>query len=326
MMQLVLATTLGRIPPVQATIREGEIVGSVNGAETDPIVAFTTRTHLVQASAVVALLVGSLSFWFGGVFVAIPAVGWGWWATLFIVNGMRASVLVLAPLLTIQDRRLRHLGTFRKQHNLLRSTVSRLSTENTRLSQSISILKEQNTKLDTVLEELRLATQQSGLQSVDQLVQCVHENGRLQKRILKNLQAQVLQQIISSILQTDRDRNFILTETEVNALLLRLQHLPGVQVDAAAFNAMIQNFNNSNNGGDQQFTLANVCALLRILDDQVEEQAAYSELSKFHAKVKESLRAKLSSPFHKKKQTQQQQQQYHVFQFRPKDLLTAQRR
>jgi hypothetical protein len=71
---------------------------------------------------------------------------------------------------------------------------------------------------------------------VDQLVQTVHENGQLLEQIRDTLEASVVNQLISSVVLSDRDRDFCLSADEVLELTVTLSCLPGVNFDQVAFN------------------------------------------------------------------------------------------
>ena len=121
--------------------------------------------------------------------------------------------------------------------------------------------------LSHVETDLQAAAQKSGAQ-VDRLLGIVNDNAQLQAQLRQRLQSQVVQQIMTAILQTDRDRNFCLAPSEVETLVLRLQHLPGVVFSEEKFRARI-----ASDQGD--LTLSDVCDIARTLNqDLVDEEHA----------------------------------------------------
>jgi hypothetical protein len=74
---------------------------------------------------------------------------------------------------------------------------------------------------------------------VDKLVQTVHENGQLIKKINALLEASVTNRLISAILQSDRENDFCLSAVEVKELTMTLSILPGVDFDPVAFKAFV---------------------------------------------------------------------------------------
>jgi hypothetical protein len=285
MMKMAAATTMGRVPAFRPR-EEGDADAmkvEVNGVETDPIVARAAQWYLVEIASVLALISGSFTFYY--------VVG-------SVVDLMSLCVVFLAPVLTVQGTRLRKLGGLRHQHNLLRENVGRLGTENNKLTISVATLTTHTVKLKQVQESLERVAKKSG-QSVDRLVALVRENGNVQKEIHDNLQAQVLQEIVTVAVQTDRDRNFILSAKEVDALLVRIKNLPGVEVDEQVFRTHIK----SDKG---ELTLVDVCQITRLLKD---EATAAFQLKAGLAASKEKL------------QSAMKQKQAAMFRFRPKDLL-----
>lgn len=118
--------------------------------------------------------------------------------------------------------------------------------------------------LQQVESKLTALAAKSGAQ-VDRLVHVVHENGVLQQQIKQSLQAQVIQQLVSCVVQTDSDRDFALSANEVNDLKLTLSCLPGVGFDEVNF----QKFVSADDGG---LTLQDVLLIVhRLTDDTVDE-------------------------------------------------------
>ena len=115
--------------------------------------------------------------------------------------------------------------------------------------------------LEHVQADLEKAAAKSGGQ-VDRLLELIELNSELQTKMRSKLQNQVVQQIMSAILHTDRDRNFVLEPAEVDMLITRLDHLPGVQFHADRFRNKI-----ASDQGD--LTLEDVIKIARSLDDEL---------------------------------------------------------
>ena len=88
-------------------------------------------------------------------------------------------------------------------------------------------LKDVETKLNDVAME-------AGAQ-VDRLVNVVSQNGELQKKIKALLEDEVVQNIMTAIITSDRDGSFTLDRREVYQLELRLDSLPAVHFDKLNF-------------------------------------------------------------------------------------------
>ena len=70
---------------------------------------------------------------------------------------------------------------------------------------------------------------------VDRLVNCVAQNGQLQKQIKESLENQVAQSIMTAIISVDQDGSFTLDQREVMKLELKLENLPAVHFDHKNF-------------------------------------------------------------------------------------------
>ena len=181
-----------------------------------------------------------------------------------LVDVMSLFVVLLGPIVAVQKVKLAELGSFRQVHNALRQNVNALHQENQTLMGSIDAFTKQSVQLDRVQKDLHRVAQSSGA-SVNQLVTVVQENGTVQKEILQLLQAQVLQQVMSAVLAVDADRDFVVDPPEVESLMLRLQNLPGMEFDAAAFRTLL-----TRTHPPDTLTLADVCALAKQLREQTQ--------------------------------------------------------
>lgn len=118
--------------------------------------------------------------------------------------------------------------------------------------------------LNQVEKKLTALATKRGTQ-VDKLVQTVHENGQLLEKIKATLEASVMNQLVSSIVVSDHDRDFCLSASEVQELTVTLSCLPGVNFDQVAFHSFI-------NSDDGQLTLTDVLKIIHQLkDDTVQD-------------------------------------------------------
>jgi hypothetical protein len=121
--------------------------------------------------------------------------------------------------------------------------------------------------LNQVEKKLTALATKRGTQ-VDKLVQTVHENGTLLQKIKATLEASVMNQLVSSIVLSDHDRDFCLSATEVQELTVTLSCLPGVNFDQVAFNSFL----NTSDDDDGQLTLTDVLKIIHQLkDDTVQD-------------------------------------------------------
>jgi len=100
------------------------------------------------------------------------------------------------------------------------------------------------------------------------------------------LQAEVMQQIMTAVLATDADKDFIVDPPEVEVLILRLKNLPGIDFDEAGFRALLQQTEPPG-----QLTMADMCTIARMLQDQTQtmEQSKAQRESVFAASPKSMM-------------------------------------
>lgn len=73
----------------------------------------------------------------------------------------------------------------------------------------------------------------------DRLYQTIQENDVLQKQIQKNLQSQIIQNILTSALKQDSDEDFRFDATELKRLKMSISQIPGVTFDSQNFDKLI---------------------------------------------------------------------------------------
>lgn len=97
--------------------------------------------------------------------------------------------------------------------------------------------------------------------SLERLVNTVHEHGETQTQMRRALLSDVLQDIMTTILSTDRDKDFTVDPDEVHMLLLRLKSMPGIVLDEKRFHQFMADDRGA-------LTLADVCKIARNLQDE----------------------------------------------------------
>jgi vacuolar-type H+-ATPase subunit D/Vma8 len=119
-----------------------------------------------------------------------------------------------------------------------------------------------NNSLKNVETELEALAKKSGGQT-DRLVSIIEENAKLQAKIKRNLEAQVMQNVLSFTLKSDRDMNFLFDKSEIRRLKVNLSNIPGVTFDKDNFEKKI---------GDKDLTLADIMAMFRNLKADIPEE------------------------------------------------------
>jgi hypothetical protein len=108
-----------------------------------------------------------------------------------------------------------------------------LQLENFNLTVSVDNLKHQSTKLQNVEGHLSALLENQNMQT-NKFVHEVKQNKIVQDEIEKFLVIDVMQNVISTIMRADCDQDFVIDPEEVDALILRVKALPGVEkVDEA---------------------------------------------------------------------------------------------
>jgi hypothetical protein len=167
--------------------------------------------------------------------------------------------IVLAPLVFWQKIQLKKLGGMRGQQNALRASVNRLTVENGKLAEANNQLEGQVESLQGVESKLNDVAIESGTQ-VERLVSIVQRNGEIQKEIKSQLEDQVVQQLLTAILTTDRDGNFTLDKHEVYQLEIRLQAIPAVHFEKQKFRDFLAS-------DEDDLTLSDLTKLVHNLKD-----------------------------------------------------------
>ena len=112
-------------------------------------------------------------------------------------------------------------------------------------------------------QDLQALEQKSGGQT-DRLVDIIRETTNLQTKIKRNLEAQVMQSVLSLVIQSDVDGNFTLDQKELKRLQLNLSNIPGVTFDKENFEKKI--------GKDKHLKLADIMSMFRNLKANIPEE------------------------------------------------------
>ena len=226
----------------------------------------TAAAVVVQGQDTDRYITAAHGTWIGSIVVAavISGVCSYFLVTSILVDVLSVFLWVLGPVVAVQKVKLAQLGTFRQVHNELRHNVNALQQENQTLTHSVEQLTIQSVQLERVQQDLENVAQKSGA-TVHQLVTVVQANATVQKEILQLLQAQVLEQILTAVLATDADRDFVVDPPEVEILIARLQNLPGMEFDETAFRALVRQTH-----PPDTLTLPDVLAMARQLQEQTQ--------------------------------------------------------
>ena len=100
--------------------------------------------------------------------------------------------------------------------------------------------------------------------NADRLVSIIKENGELQKKVKRNLEASVMQSLLDIVLVSDMNEDFSLTAKELRRLETRFNAIPGIQFDKKNWKAFV--------GGKSELNMADIMKLIHNLRDNIPEK------------------------------------------------------
>ena len=112
-------------------------------------------------------------------------------------------------------------------------------------------------RLSDVEEKLEDLASQQGT-SVEHLRDLVEENAELQEKIIEMLNRNVMQDILATVIRSDRDNDFVLEGKEIDNLLIRLRSMKGVKFNYDKFLEIIEK-------DEGELTVADVVSVIRNL-------------------------------------------------------------
>lgn len=128
---------------------------------------------------------------------------------------------VLSPVVAFEETVIATLPSRRNIINKLRMVANRLKEENRRLTHEIDDLEGVVDQVSEVEEALtNIATAQG--RSVNELVNLVKTNDTIIRKMRKNVKAKTLQDVISLVIKSDRDGNFVIDDGELYVLTMKL--------------------------------------------------------------------------------------------------------
>jgi hypothetical protein len=165
----------------------------------------------------------------------------------FVAMQLIDSVLVMVSstltigiglLVLFQRRKIKQMGTLRRQHNDLRRKANYFVQERERLHRTLQRMDEKMASLSTVPAELKRLGQK-GTANYDRLVTVVEEQEAVQEAIRKKIRQRVMQSIMSVCVQADKNDDFALTNSEIDVLVSRLKLIEHVEFHEERFRAIL---------------------------------------------------------------------------------------
>jgi len=184
-----------------------------------------------------------------------------------VVTAGILSILV-GPYAYWQQNRITDVKAMKETHRALELEVKLLKRENVRLSENVSKLASSVDRLSDMENALE-AISKAQVESVDSFETQVQENKDILASMEKNLKASVLQNLLSVVIGSDTDGNFVLEGDEVNHLIRRLSSINGVTVNEKKLRNSIK----SNDGS--------IDSILNVMKDIVENDSGPDSIFTF---------------------------------------------
>lgn len=178
----------------------------------------------------------------------------------YIAGGIGAFVALVVGL---RQFKLSKMDTLRDVHNKLRDEVNRMTEENNILSSNVTELSGEVDRVEVIEGELQEIAR-VGQTNVDNLVKLVAENAETMRQQIKCVKAAVAEQILTSILRTDKDGDLQITDREVDILVMRLKHQEGVEIEENALRRELQKVSGS---------IGSLMEFFRNMDDETSENS-----------------------------------------------------
>lgn len=137
--------------------------------------------------------------------------------------------LILSPYAAFQQRKLTQTEALHQTNELLEHEVNHLSIENSKLTKQVQHIEESVSKLGAMEAALEAINSLQG-ESVGKLEQHLQESKDILSRMESNIQAAILQNLVTVMLSTDADQNMMLSNEEIDELIQNLEGINGIQL------------------------------------------------------------------------------------------------
>jgi cell division protein FtsB len=153
-------------------------------------------------------------------------------SAIVLLAGLLSAVI--GPYLYHQETQLTDIKTLQETKRATEAEVNRLTQTNRELVQNVDDLTRSVDRLQVIEQALSVLHDKSGT-TVQEFSQQVEDGKALLNNMKGNLKSSVLQNLLSVILRSDVDRDFVIDETEVTDLIHRISNIAGVRIDETKF-------------------------------------------------------------------------------------------
>lgn len=173
--------------------------------------------------SVVVFGLSGLSFVFQGF-----AIAYNIELLVVIISGALASVVTSTA--TMKQIMMQRVDTLRVVHNQIRMEVNHFMEENHLLTSNVDNLEEEVDKLQAVEQQLKSIAKKQNT-TAEELMSLVKENRATLHEQKKMAKAELQEQLLATVLRTDRDGDFKIDDKEANVLILRMKNHGGIEFD-----------------------------------------------------------------------------------------------
>jgi hypothetical protein len=209
-----------------------EVESGAPPASSKPLAMIAERTIMEKVLAGIAVISVTTSL------VAMIIEG----GLLVLAAGI--LTILLAPYAYFQQTRITDIKALKETYEAAAREVSRLSHENKRLAGTVGDLRAAADRLEASEEALSAITETQGM-SISEFKEQVEENKLILGMMQQNHKASVVQNILSVIMGSDANQDFVIGEDEAKKLIERLDTVNGVEIDEAKLRKVISDHNGS---------------------------------------------------------------------------------
>ena len=189
-----------------------------------------------------------------------------------LVSGVCAF---LGPCAALQQQRLTDLKEMKVLQAKLRAEVNTFQAHNASLQKENETLAQSAKRLKELEKDLNTLTSVQG-QNLNVMLKQIEEYKIIQDQIQESLQAKVIQNLITVVIRSDDDQDFVIDKNEVDGLLTKLKTIDGVNFSESNFKKAIAHAGyNVNDVLEQRggFRLEAVLDVVKnLLDDKVPKE------------------------------------------------------
>lgn len=162
------------------------------------------------------------------------------------VNFAGILALLIGPYSYWQQRRITDIKALKETHEALLREVNILSEENQRLNGLVGDLGRNVEKLEDVENTLDYI-QSMNIESVQEFKGQVEESRNILAAMRTNIKASAVQNVITVVLNSDKDGNYTLDPYETEALIENLKSINGMEMNEMKFRTIVSEQNGSIN-------------------------------------------------------------------------------